>query len=90
MVASALHKIIGMQLYKNNACMLLSLVLSILNSDWLQHALGVHRVRCNIMQKTSWKLSSSTLKGGTWDVTWPHPPLVSHIPEIYKFIIIFY
>ena len=35
-------KLRGVQLYKNNACMLLSRILSIINSDWLQH---VHSVR---------------------------------------------
>ena len=31
----------GVQLYKNNARVLLSCILSILNSDWLQHARSV-------------------------------------------------
>ena len=37
-LASALREMFGVQLYKNNACALLSLILSILNLDWLQHA----------------------------------------------------
>ena len=36
MLASGLCKVFGVQLYKNNA--LLLHILSILNSDWLQHA----------------------------------------------------
>ena len=40
---SALRELFGVQLYKNNACALLSRFLSILNLDWLQHALrGVY------------------------------------------------
>ena len=41
-LASALREMFGEQLYKNNACTLLSHILSILNLDWLQH---VRRVR---------------------------------------------
>ena len=41
-LASALREMFWEQLYKNNACTLLSRILSILNLDWLQHA---HRVR---------------------------------------------
>ena len=37
-------KVFGVQLYKNNAYALLSCILSILNSDWLQHARSVSRV----------------------------------------------
>ena len=36
--------VFGVQLYQNNACVLLSRILSIINSDWLQHARSVHRV----------------------------------------------
>ena len=42
-LASALREMFGVQLYKNNACALLSHILSILNSDWLQHARSVPR-----------------------------------------------
>ena len=39
----------GVQLYKNNACVLLSRILSILNLDWLQHARSVRGVyECQI------------------------------------------
>ena len=40
-LASALRQMFGVQLYKNNARALLSLILSILNLDWLQHARSV-------------------------------------------------
>ena len=43
-LASALHEMFGVQLYKNNACALLSRILSILNLDWLQHARTVRGV----------------------------------------------
>ena len=43
-LASALHEMFGVQLYKNNARALLSRILSILNLDWLQHARSVRRV----------------------------------------------
>ena len=43
-LASALRKMFGVQLYKNNARALLSRILSILNLDWLQHARSVRRV----------------------------------------------
>ena len=43
-LASALREMFGVQLYKNNACALLSRILSILNLDWLQHARSVHGV----------------------------------------------
>ena len=36
--------VFGVQLYKNNARALLSHILSIVNSDWLQHARSVHGV----------------------------------------------
>ena len=39
---SLAHKVFGVQLYKYNARALLSPILDILNSDWLQH---VHSVR---------------------------------------------
>ena len=42
--APALHEVFGVQLYKYNACVLLSLILSILNLDWLQHACSVRGV----------------------------------------------
>ena len=38
---SRTHKVFGVQLYKNNACALLSHILSIVNPDWLQHACSV-------------------------------------------------
>ena len=43
-LASALREMFGVQLYKNNARALLSRILSILNSDWLQHASSVRGV----------------------------------------------
>ena len=43
-LASALREMFGVQLYKNNAHALLSHILSILNSDWLQHARSVRGV----------------------------------------------
>ena len=43
-LASALREVFGVQLYKNNARALLSRILSILNLDWLQHALSVRGV----------------------------------------------
>ena len=43
-LASALREMFGVQLYKNNARALLSLILSILNLDWLQHARSVRGV----------------------------------------------
>ena len=43
-LASALRKMFGVQLYKNNARALLSRILSILNLDWLQHAHSVRGV----------------------------------------------
>ena len=43
-LASALREMFGVQLYKNNARALLSRILSIVNSDWLQHARSVRGV----------------------------------------------
>ena len=43
-LASAPHEVFGVQLYKNNAHTLLSRILSILNSDWLQHACSLRGV----------------------------------------------
>ena len=43
-LASALREMFGVQLYKNNARALLLRILSILNSDWLQHARSVRGV----------------------------------------------
>ena len=40
-LALALCVVFGVQFYKNNARMLLSCILSILNSDWLQHGRSV-------------------------------------------------
>ena len=37
-LASALHEMFGVQLYKNDARALLLRIFSILNLDWLQHA----------------------------------------------------
>ena len=49
-LASALREMFGVQLYKNNAHALLSRILSILTSDWLQHALSVRGVyECTIV-----------------------------------------
>ena len=49
-LASALREIFGVQLYKNNARVLLSRILSILNLDWLQHARSVRGVyECSIV-----------------------------------------
>ena len=50
-LASALRKVFGVQLYKNNARALLSHILSILNLDWLQHArsvCGVYEMKCKL------------------------------------------
>ena len=41
MLASPLREMFGVQLYKNNARVLLWRILSILNLDWLQHARSV-------------------------------------------------
>ena len=43
-LASALREMFRVQLYKNNARMLLSRILSILNLDWLQHARSIRGV----------------------------------------------
>ena len=43
-LASALREMLGVQLYKNNACALLLCIFSILNSNWLQHVHCVCRV----------------------------------------------
>ena len=40
----ATRKVFGVQLYKNNARALLSRILCILNSDWLQHARSIRGV----------------------------------------------
>ena len=49
---STLHNAHGVQLYQNNAHTLLLHILSILNSDWLQHAHSVGRVyECLILEK---------------------------------------
>ena len=40
----ATRKVFGVQLYKNNARALLSCILCILNSDWLQHARSIRGV----------------------------------------------
>ena len=48
-LASALREMFGVQLYKNNARVLLSHILSILNLDWLQHARSVRGVyECSV------------------------------------------
>ena len=44
MLHSRVHNVLGVQLYENNACALLSHILSILNSDLLQHARSVRGV----------------------------------------------
>ena len=41
---SRAHNVFGVQLYKNNACALLSRILTILSSDWLHHARTVRGV----------------------------------------------
>ena len=41
------RNVFGVQLYKNNARALLSHILSIVNSDWLQHACSV----CGMYEK---------------------------------------
>ena len=43
-LASALREMFGVQLYKNNARVLLSCILSVLNFDWLQHARSIRGV----------------------------------------------
>ena len=50
-LASALREMFGVQLYKNNARVLLSRIMSILNLDWLQHARGVRGVYELILTK---------------------------------------
>ena len=55
-LASALREMFGVQLYKNNARVLLSRILSIVNSDWLQHARsvrGVFEVALHSLLKTN-------------------------------------
>ena len=55
-LASALHEMFGVQLYKNNAHALLLRILSILNLDWLQHARSVRGVyEYNILHKHTWR-----------------------------------
>ena len=50
-LASALREMFGVQMYKNNARVLLSRILSILNLDWLQHARSVRGVyKCDSMK----------------------------------------
>ena len=44
MLHSPTRKVFGVQLYKNNACVLLLHILSIVNSDWLKHARSVCRM----------------------------------------------
>ena len=64
-LASALRKMFGVQLYKNNARALLSRILSILNLDWLQHVRSVRRMYefsfrvCAVMKnlEKSWNLN---------------------------------
>ena len=51
-LASALRKMFGVQLYKNNARALLSHILSILNSDWLQHARSIRGVNNKLINNT--------------------------------------
>ena len=49
MLASALREMFGVHLFKNNTRVLLSRILSILNSDWLHHARserGVYELIC--------------------------------------------
>ena len=43
-LASPLHEMFGVQLYKNNARALILRILSILNLDWLQYARSVRGV----------------------------------------------
>ena len=43
-LASGLRAMFGVQLYKNNARVLLSRIFSTLNLDWLQHARSVRGV----------------------------------------------
>ena len=54
MLASALREMFGVQLYKNNARVLLWRILSILNLDWLQRARSVHGVYESLLTSTSW------------------------------------
>ena len=50
MLTSALREVFGMQLYKINERALLSHILSILDSDWVQHACSVRGVyECNLL-----------------------------------------
>ena len=58
-LASALREMFGVQLYKNNARVLLSRILSILNLDWLQHARsvpGVYELHVIPLPHWSWLL----------------------------------
>ena len=43
-LGSYAHRVFVVQLYENNAHLLLLHILSILNLDWLQHARSVHGV----------------------------------------------
>ena len=54
-LASALRKMFGVQLYKNNARALLSRILSILNLDWLQHARSVRGVYESYVVHTAYR-----------------------------------
>ena len=51
-LASALHEMFGVQLYKNNAHTLLS---RILNLDWLQHARSVRGVYEYVITNINYK-----------------------------------
>ena len=49
-LCSHAHKVLGVQLYKNNAHALLLRILSIVSSDWLQRACSVGGVcECGII-----------------------------------------
>ena len=54
------RKVFGVQLYKNNARALLSRILSILNSDWLQHARSVRGVYECVLKEYSVILTTSS------------------------------
>ena len=53
-LASALREMFGVQLYKNNARALLLRILSILNSDWLQHTGSVRGVYEGSLRVVVW------------------------------------
>ena len=72
MLASPLREMFGVQLYKNNACALLSRILSILNLDWLHHARSVRGV-----------YESQVYDGGSVVELWTHDPKVMSLNPVW-------